>query len=58
MARKSLLYPYDDYVWMGEPRKELWIQRYNLFHGIGKYTNTKVVPEEEFDEFYETYQKE
>ena len=50
--------PYDDYVWMGEPRKELWIQRYNLFHDIGKYTNTKVVPEEEFDEFYETYQKE
>ncbi len=36
--------PYKSYVWMGDPKEELWENRYKLFNGIDKDIKFEFVP--------------
>ncbi len=49
--------PNEEYLWTSSPVYEPWKTRYKLFHELKDNSDIKVVAPEEFDKYYEIYNK-
>lgn len=47
--------PHSSYVWYGNPKKEIWVNRFKSFHGIDENTELKVLKPDEFKVWAENY---
>ncbi|MCC0784425.1 hypothetical protein IR152_15420 [Clostridioides sp. ES-S-0108-01] len=40
--------PYEEYLWVPTPHKDLWNERYKLFYGVPKDTDITFVSKDEW----------